>query len=216
MSNYSSAQLAAANLVVVALVRIDFDGYTLRAWTGTGNLVTLDQTFSGLGEFGTVSAIEESMNGASPRVKLSLSGIDLVLRDQADDYVAQGSPVFIYSALMDNDAGALLADPDLVFSGYVDQPKLVFSATMAIEPACMGALEWAKRQTPAKRNSAYHQAAHPTDDFYKYVDDNSLNFPWGNKKAANPRNAGGFTGNGNGDSGDDGGGPGTGPGFGGF
>ncbi|PCI51399.1 MAG: hypothetical protein COB49_01980 [Alphaproteobacteria bacterium] len=198
MSNYSQAQLAAAKLVVVALVRIDFPVYTLRAWTGTGDLVTLGQTFSGLGEFGTVGAIEESMDGSSPRVKLALSGIDPVLRDQVDDFVAQGSPVFIYYGLMDNDAGVLTADPDLVFTGYVDQPKIIFGAAMTIELACMGALEWAKRLTPAKRNSAYHQAAHPGDTFYDFVDDNSLNFPWGDKDAANPRNRGGGSGSGGG------------------
>jgi len=69
----------------------------------------------------------------------------------------------------------------------------------------MGALEWAKRQTPAKRNSAYQQAAHPGDDFYKFVDDNALNFPWGDKNAANPRNAAPPGGNGGGDGGTGGG-----------
>ncbi|MDQ7018849.1 MAG: hypothetical protein Q9M33_06765, partial [Robiginitomaculum sp.] len=117
MSNLSQAQLTAPVVVVTAFVRIDLPGYTLRVWTGIGDLTTMGQTFTGIGDVGTIGAIEEGMDGVAPRVKLALAGIDPVLRNEVEEFVAQGSPVFIWYALADRDAGTLLATPDLAFTG---------------------------------------------------------------------------------------------------
>lgn len=68
------------------LVRFDFTSETVRLWKGPGPLETNDgNTWRGLGVFGSMSGIEQAVNGQAPAMSFTLSGIDAQVMHLAKD-----------------------------------------------------------------------------------------------------------------------------------
>jgi hypothetical protein len=58
------------------LLEFGFLSGTYRLWQGYGNLVTSDsKTWQGLGDVGTISGLDQAINGAAPKASLTLSEV---------------------------------------------------------------------------------------------------------------------------------------------
>lgn len=70
------------------LVRFDFASETMRLWTGGGTLVTNDgSSWKSIGTLGSMSGIEQAVNGEAPEASFTLSGIDAdILRLSRDEF----------------------------------------------------------------------------------------------------------------------------------
>ena len=86
-----AAALAGTKVECAALVRFDFTSETMRLWQGFGNLVTSDgAVWQGLGQFGSMSGIEQAVNGEAPEATFTLSGVDAnILRLARDEFSAE-------------------------------------------------------------------------------------------------------------------------------
>ena len=74
----TSAMKIAITSEVVApalLVSADFDEGAVNVWTGYGDFVYDSKTFSGVGDFGSISDVEETENLQANGVSYTLSGI---------------------------------------------------------------------------------------------------------------------------------------------
>ncbi len=96
----------------------------VRVWTGLGDKVATmpggsSQTWIGVGDLGGIESIIESADRRRNGVLFSLSGVDTSLLSDVltDNY--QGKDVTAWEAYID-DAGVLIADPALAFSGIMD------------------------------------------------------------------------------------------------
>jgi len=58
------------------LIEMKFDSGDVRCWSGIGPLVWDSKTFLGVGKFGGVSVIEETIENKSQPLQLALSGIE--------------------------------------------------------------------------------------------------------------------------------------------
>lgn len=71
------------------LVLFDFATEPMRLWTGAGKLEAGGHDWMGLGEIGTISGLEQAVNGEAPETSFVLSGInsDIVrlARDEFDE-----------------------------------------------------------------------------------------------------------------------------------
>lgn len=83
--------LAGAKVQCAWLVDFAFTTERVRLWQGFGPLDTADgNRWNGLGALGSVSGIEQAVNGQAPRARFTLSGIDgQIMRLARDEYVAE-------------------------------------------------------------------------------------------------------------------------------
>ena len=174
--------------------RIDLPGYTVRFWTGVGDIVMLGQTWTGAGELGSVGTVEGSMQSVSPQFTCELTGLDPNLMDELQDYLVRGSQITAYFNLLDRETGQPAADPDIIFTGRVDQPTIRISdkdGTIGAEVQCIGALEWAMRKTTGRWIPAQQEGVWVGDLYCEYTDDGYLDFPWGDEDGIDPRRGAG-------------------------
>jgi len=115
------AALAAQTVRAGLLVSFDFLSGPMRVWGGFGDILAGGYVWRGLGEFGSVSAIEIPVNGEAPSVTFTLSGVapDLLaaalasreetydrdvtvwLQHFAEDWSTLDAPLPIYFGRMD-------------------------------------------------------------------------------------------------------------------
>lgn len=117
----AAAALAGRVVRVATLVRLDFASQTMRLWTGFGLLTAGAQTWSGLGEIGTISGLEVPLGGTAPVTTLGLSGVDpeLVEKALAASAEVKGRPAAILLQFFDED-WQTLDNPYAVMSGVMD------------------------------------------------------------------------------------------------
>ncbi|MDV2503076.1 MAG: hypothetical protein RX318_03905 [bacterium] len=113
------AELTKASVRPIVLVEITFASSTVRLWTGIGDLIWNSLTWQGVGHFGTISPIEETSDIRAAGLTLKLSGIPSSLISSALADVRRGKAVKVYLGFL-SEAGAVIVDPYLAFSGRAD------------------------------------------------------------------------------------------------
>ena len=111
---------AAGNVRPALIAYFDFSGGAVRVWSGYGDLVWDSQTWSGIGDFGQVSPVQESGAVRANKLQFRLNGVpqDMVGRILLEGY--RGRACKLWLALF-NDAGAMVSSPALLFAGRMDQ-----------------------------------------------------------------------------------------------
>jgi hypothetical protein len=164
-----AAALAAAVLQPALLVSMQFASETGYAWSGYGDLVWSGMTFKGLGEFGQISAIEETNEVENKGITLALSGIAPRLMPQVLKETRILGAVTVWLACFDS-TGAIIADPVIAFQGFMDSPAMVdggkdCTASLAAED------DLADLNRPCYRRytNEDQQIDHPGDTGMQYV-----------------------------------------------
>ena len=94
-----AADLAGKKVTLAFLVWFDFTSEPVHLWiNGNGLLKTNDgQEWKGLGQIGSISGIEQAVNGDAPEMSFTLSGIDAqIMRLARDEYDAEVKGRFVY------------------------------------------------------------------------------------------------------------------------
>lgn len=112
-------EITAAGLAPAVFAFLDFQGGAVRVWDGVGTKSWGGNNYTGLGYLGSISPIEESTDVRANGIVMQLSGVpsSLIATVLGDNYNRRACSVWI-GAL--NQAGALVADPDLAFSGRMN------------------------------------------------------------------------------------------------
>lgn len=116
----------------VIFARLDFSSGVQRFHTEIGPKTAVHPTFGsevylGIGDFGGLSSeVSETTSGAPANLSLSLIGIDasLVNVSLVDDYFRRSAEIMLG---LEDGAGVLLDDPEILFSGYMDKIDVVLS-----------------------------------------------------------------------------------------
>ncbi|SCW61866.1 hypothetical protein SAMN02927924_01704 [Sphingobium faniae] len=93
-----AASLAGSRVDCAFLVRFDFASKPMRLWKGNGRLRTNDGMFwNGIGQLGSMSGIEQAVNGEAPEMSFGLSGIDAeIMRLARDEFEAEVKGRLVY------------------------------------------------------------------------------------------------------------------------
>lgn len=96
-----AAALAGRKVQLAYMVRFDFTSETMRLWRGNGLLKANDGSFwKGIGLLGSISGIEQAVNGEAPEMSFVLSGIDAdILRLARDEFEAEVKGRLVYVLL---------------------------------------------------------------------------------------------------------------------
>lgn len=106
-------------------VVLNFASGTMRAWQGEGNVTISGNTVFGLGRMGSVSAVEQPVNGAAPQVSISLAGLttEVLLATISAETEVKGRSAELRLAVW-NTAGTHLGDIPVLI-GIMD--RMVYS-----------------------------------------------------------------------------------------
>lgn len=119
------AEVTAQVMRPCVLFEGEFEGGTVRLWSGLGDLTWNGEVWTGAGNLLGVSAVEETTAVVANGVTVSLSGIPVEFRSAAIEGARQGKPGRLWLGALDA-SGALVADPYLLFAGRLDVPEITF------------------------------------------------------------------------------------------
>lgn len=93
-----AAALGGGRVECAFLVRFDFTTTPMRLWRGNGMLKTNDGAqWQGIGNFGSMSGIEQAVNGEAPEMTFVLSAIDAdIMRLARDEFEAEVKGRLVY------------------------------------------------------------------------------------------------------------------------
>ncbi|MBI1207256.1 MAG: hypothetical protein GC191_08200 [Azospirillum sp.] len=151
------------------LAELQFASGTTRAWTGVGTLTWNGEDWLGVGTFGRVSTVTETLDLKAVGARFELSGIpgDLVASMVGEPL--QGKKALLYLAFFDED-WQLIPDPVLLFRGFMDSCELQDggqTATIALNAE--NRLADLARARVRRYTDADQQAEYPGDLGFAYV-----------------------------------------------
>lgn len=174
------AQVQAAKCYLALLAFFDFQGGAVRVWTGYGNLVYGGNTFTGLGDLGTVSPVEETTELRANGLAFTLNGIPSSMLSSVLNETYRGRAVTLWLATLTS-AGAITGTPYPVFQGKTDMFAVApgaetCSITITAENRAIDFL----RNLDRRYTHDDQQINFPGDDGFIYVADSmQKNFQWG-------------------------------------
>jgi hypothetical protein len=152
---------------------MDFASGPLRVWSGAGDLEWNGDTFTGVGSYGGVSAVEETKKASANGIELSLSGIpsDLIGRAMTDDY--RNRRVWLWLALFGTGGDgqfAMMDDPMQIFGGRMDTMRVSDSGdTSEIVVSCESRLIDMDRPRERRYTDADQKELYPGDRGCEFV-----------------------------------------------
>jgi hypothetical protein len=177
------------SITMVVLVELAYDSGTIRVHDGIGSITISElllqedgdgllteagddlateeaaALFYGLGELGSIEAVEENIEVIARSVNLTVSGLDASLLTEAlsEDY--QNRTVTIYLGMVSPDTGTFLASPEVIWEGRMNQQTVNLSRGEAsIQISC----EHRLRREPriARYTDADQKQVFPGDRFF--------------------------------------------------
>lgn len=115
----------------ILLAEFDFAAAASRAWSGIGTLTWNGLDWIGLGDFGEVSAIEETMELRATGAAFRLSGVPSNLIADAMGEPIQGRSARLWLGFLD-EALVLVEDPILLFDGRMDTIEITDGGEAAV------------------------------------------------------------------------------------
>jgi hypothetical protein len=160
-----------------------FDYDPWRTWTGLGTITWDGKTWLGTGDIISVSAPVESSDGRANGLTLRLNsgrGVDpsKFIASVLATHV-QGRPVRIWWGFM-TAGGAIVADPMLIYSGFMDQPRIVDAGGVCtIDLACEQELIDQNRAVRFRLTPGRLQETSPGDKGFDHAPGiEDVNVPW--------------------------------------
>ena len=166
-----SAAVGADQVAPAFLCDLDFSSATVRVWSGKGNFVWSGVgTYTGVGDYGGISQVEESKKVSANGVELSLSGIPSIMISHALNDTYRGRSVKIWMALFNVTTSVMIADPVQVFAGRMDTLRIADNgSTSTILINCESRLIDLERPRERRYTDEDLQEAYPGDLGLHYV-----------------------------------------------
>lgn len=173
--------LAASHVDLVVLVELDLPDGMLRFNTSGLTLTWDGHDWIGAGAVTAIQAIEETTSPQAAALAIQFSGIDsgFVEDIMVDHY--QGRDATLWLAALSG--GVVVADPIVMFAGYIDEPTIELGTTATITLTLEN--EWARweRAPDLLYTDAEQQAEYPGDTGFRYVEElENLELSWGQYK----------------------------------
>ena len=163
-------EMAVAKVVrPIFLVRMVFDSSQLNIWSGVGDISFDSVTYTGLGDLLSISDIKETSDISATGINVSLSGVKSSLIAIAKDQEYQGRELSVRLGAF-NESGSLIADPVIIFSGFMDTMTIAEAGTYSTISIAVENKLVAFERSKVRRYTAEDQKIdHPTDKGFEFV-----------------------------------------------
>lgn len=178
--------IAQGNFTALHAVELQFASETIRAHTGTGDLLIGGQVYLGVGQLGRISTAQETDSPSGPMsVDLTLSGLDGNILQQTLVERCRGRPGRVIFVVIGAD-GTMAAD--VLFSGRMDAAKFSYGGNSGENSITVTIIdrmaEWS-RPGAMRWTDENHQLRHPGDRiFFAVAQLSESPLYWGSKKDA--------------------------------
>ena len=141
----------------------------LLLWSGLGNLAFGGETYTGVGDLLSIGEITETSDISATGINVALSGLQRAFIAIAIGYKYQGRPLTVFLGAF-NDQGALIADPVIVFSGFMDTMTISEGAeTSSISINVENKLVAFERSRVRRYTAEDQKIDHPNDKGFEFV-----------------------------------------------
>lgn len=172
----TSGMLAVTTADVVRpayFVRMVFDSgespNELNLWSGIGDLTYGGNTYLGVGDLLSISDIKETSDISATGINVVLSGVKTSFIVIAKDHEYQGRALSVSLGAFDS-VGALIADPVIVFSGFMDTMIISENGEYSTINVSVENKLIAFERSKVRRYTAEDQKIdHPTDKGFEFV-----------------------------------------------
>lgn len=170
----------------VVFVELHYDSSTLYIHDNIGDIVADDwtgtsRTWSGIGDLGSISTIEEGNEISPYKIDLVLSGIDPTIAGKALGKETTLKEVYVLVGFIGLDR-QVVDDPHPMWSGLADEVQMAIGSESVIKVSCESKLAAFEKVNGRLQNDADHQAEYSGDLFYKYLPKMvEAKFRWGGK-----------------------------------
>ncbi len=176
-----AASLAGSKVQLAFLTHFQFTTQPMRLWKGEGMLKTNDgQRWSGIGKLGSMSGIEQAVNGEAPEMTFTLSGIDAdIMRLAKDEFQAEVKGRLVYVLIQffgvadpdDPDNQRPLDNPFPVCCGRCLSPTFTFNDAGERSVALSAESLFSLRSRPAYAmyTDSDQQQRFPGDEGFEFV-----------------------------------------------
>lgn len=157
----------------VYLVQMTFDSGAspneLNLWSGIGNLSYGGDTYTGLGDLLSISEITETSDISAPGINVELTGLKSSFLVIAKNHEYQGRPLTVYLGAF-NDQAALIANPIVIFSGFMDTMVITEGAeTSTISVNVENKLVAFERSKVRRYTAEDQKIDYPNDKGFEFV-----------------------------------------------
>lgn len=172
-----SRGLSAGNLAAIALphirpivfVKFEFDGGTEYVHNAVGTFTWGSQTWTGIGAVGQISALEEGLDLSPFGVTMQLNALNPDLMAIATGEEVFNRRVTIYIGYLDEN-GALVADPQERWSGYMDHVSIRLGGEDGIMLQCENDFRFFDRANGSLFTDEDQQRRFGGDVFFEFLD----------------------------------------------
>ncbi len=168
LASAAGTHVDGAHVRPLMFARLEFDAGTLYLHDGIGTVTWGGFPWLGVGDFGSVELIEEGEQASPFAVRLRLSGLDTTIAASALTENYHLRPVDLYIGFM-SASNALVATPDLIWSGQMDVMDVQAGAENAVIMTCESYLAKLDRINGKLFTDAEQKNLYATDTFFTYL-----------------------------------------------
>jgi hypothetical protein len=172
----TNSVISERHIRLVTFAKIQLDSGTLYLHDSVGTFTWADpvtgaQDWLGLGDFGGIGAVEESLTMSGYELNLVLSGLDATMLDEVINQNYQGRGVTIYLGALDLSNGSLLATPNEIWAGAMDVGRVSLGSgdDNAIQITCESDFARLEDINGRTFTDADLQAEYTGDTFLQYL-----------------------------------------------
>lgn len=172
---------------IVMFAELDFSSGILYVHDGIGTYTWGGEDWLGVGDFGSISSIEEGSEVSPYSINLTLSALDTTMAGAAltEDYFMRD--VTIYMGILDED-DALIDTPVQVWAGFMDVMSITAGSSGGDSITLTAESELSKfdRSLNLKYTHANQQKKDSTDLFFEFLKDiEGVKIRWKSNKSEN-------------------------------
>lgn len=166
-----SGELDNDSLRLVMFVYLDLDSGEIRVHTDVGTITWGANDWLGVGDFGSIETLREGADLSAYEIELVLSGLDADLLSEALATDYYGKTATLYVGARNQDTGALVADPDQIWTGRIDNAQISIGDNNAIRLTCESELALLDKRSGRTFSDADLQNEYAGDTFFSFLED---------------------------------------------
>jgi len=175
--------LRSTTVRLVTFAKLSFSSEVMYVHDGLGTYNWGDQNWLGVGDFGSISSVEEGAEISPYSLNLTLSGLeaDLISKTLNENYYMR--PVDVYLGLLDEN-DSLVDTPTQIWSGYMDVMSLTAGASGgdAITLTCESEMAKFDRSANLRYTDTMLKKRNASDKFFEFLKDiDGVKIMWGKK-----------------------------------
>jgi hypothetical protein len=162
------ASTESSEFLYCIFVDLAFDSGNLRVHNGVGTYSFNGNDYLGVGTFGSIDSIVDTLVNVANPISLVLSGIDqsILAAVKNDDVFGRDADIYVGHV---DEHGVLKGTPTNWVSGYMEFAKLNIGKTDAVVIQVQGRAAKLKRRNNKRYTLEDHQADYPGDLFFEFL-----------------------------------------------